>query len=81
MLTNGAAVVYYLRDRPTLAPLGITPALERRCAVPGRLPLAVVDDTRIGSPVNGPGQATRLGPLIVRVARAPETPPAAAERC
>lgn len=82
VLTNGAAVVYYLRDRrPVLAPVGITPALERGCAVPGRLPLAIVDDTEIGSPVSGRGQGTRVGPLIVRVVRAPEAPPPAAERC
>jgi hypothetical protein len=68
VLTNSAVVEYYLHHpRPILdRPFGLGTGLERSV----RRPYAVVDDSRVGQgPRRGPGRRTRIGPIVVRVAR------------
>jgi len=82
VITNSAAILYYLDGQhPIFAPTGITPALERACATPSRLPLAIIDDTEIGHPISGPGTTTTVGALTVRLVRFPEGPVAGPQRC
>jgi hypothetical protein len=70
VLTNSAVIEYYLdHPRPTLdRPFGLGPGREPRT----RRPYAVVDDTRVGQGARpGPGRVRRIGPIVVRTARAP----------
>jgi 4-amino-4-deoxy-L-arabinose transferase-like glycosyltransferase len=69
VLTNSAAVAYYLRDlKPHLdRPFGLGPGLESGCTAGCRASFLVVDDVRVAnSPRPGPGSLQIFGPVYVR---------------
>lgn len=70
VLTNSAAVAYYLRDLPVRVdrPFGSGRGREARCPSECALPYAVVDDSRSGTGARpGPGPVEAVGPLVVRL--------------
>jgi hypothetical protein len=73
VLTNSAVVAYYLRDSGEGVrldrPFGLGNE-EPACAPPScQRPLAIVEDSRLPGGVRaGPGTATPLGPIVVRIA-------------
>ena len=71
MLTNSAAMAFYLRElQPRLdRPFGLGRGLDAACAPPRcETAFAIVDDTRVAGGLRpGPGERSVFGPLAVRL--------------